>query len=93
MVGCRVHDDKHHEALKHFSHMRSDDDRADREDHITLIGRWHELRRLTGVAIVDTDEARALASWILNRNGVLDADVTPVVGDEEVKAIGKQKFG
>jgi hypothetical protein len=90
MVSWRVHDDKRHEALKHFSQMTSDDDRGDR---ITLIGHWHDLQRLTGVAIVEPDDAPAMARWILNWNHVLDADVTPVVDDDEAKAIGKQKFG
>jgi hypothetical protein len=93
MVSWRVHDDKRHEALKHFSQMTSDDDRADRGDRIKLIGRWHDLQRLTGVAIFETDDAQAIARWILNWNNVLDADVTPVVDDDEAKAMGKQKFG
>jgi Protein of unknown function (DUF3303) len=92
MVRWRVHDDKRHEALTPFSQMTSDDDRADRGDRIKLIGRWHDLRRMTGVAIFGTDDAQAIARWILNWNSVLDVDVTPVV-DDEAKAIGKQKFG
>jgi hypothetical protein len=47
---------------------------------------------MTGVAIFGTDDAQAIARWILNWNSVLDVDVTPVV-DDEAKAIGKQKFG
>ncbi len=43
MVSWRVHDDKRYEALKHFFRITSDDDRADRGDHIKPIGRWHDL--------------------------------------------------
>jgi hypothetical protein len=45
------------------------------------------------VAIVETDDAQAIASWILNWNGILDVEVAPVVDDDEARAIGKKKFG
>ena len=93
MVSWRVHDSKRHEALKYFSQMSGDDDLADRGDRIKLIGRWHDMQRFTGVAIIETDDAQAIASWILNWNGILDVEVTPVVDDEEARAIGKKKFG
>jgi hypothetical protein len=48
---------------------------------------------MTGVAIFGTDDAQAIARWILNWNNVLDVDVTPVVDDDDAKAIGNQKFG
>jgi hypothetical protein len=92
MATWRVHDAKRHDALKTFSQMTTDDDRTDMGSHIKLIGRWHDLQRFTGVAIFETDDPEALASWILNWNGIIDIDVTPVLDDAEVRALGKKKF-
>src|SRR5205823_13342498 len=60
---------------------------------ITLMGRWHDGQRFPGVAISETDDAPAMASWILHWNSIRDAAVTPVVDDEEARAIGKKRFG
>src|SRR5947209_6375176 len=92
MVRWRVHDGKRHEALKHFSQMTGDDDLAGRGDRIQLIGRWHDMQRFTGVASIETDDAHAIASGILHWNSILDVEVTPVVDDEEARAIGKKRF-
>src|SRR5947208_7060857 len=93
MVRWRVHDGKRHEALQHFSPMTGDDDPAERGDRITLMGRWHDRQRFPGVAIIETDDAPTMASWILYWNSIRDAAVTPVVDDEEARAIGKKRFG
>jgi hypothetical protein len=92
MVSWRVHPDKRHEALKTFSRMTSADDSADRGEKIKLIGRWHDLQRFTGVAICETDDAQAIAAWALNWNNVLDIEATPVLDDDECRAVGKRKF-
>lgn len=93
MITWRAHTDKRHEVLKAFSHMTSADDAKDRGDKIKMIGRWHDLSGFTGVAICETDDAHALAAWVLNWNGALDLETVPVLDDEEARAVGKTKLG
>ena len=92
MVNFRIHEDKRHEALKTFSQMTAEDDQADMGERVTLIGRWHDLASFTGVAIVESDDAQAIASWALNWNSSLDIEVTPVLDDEEAREVGRKKF-
>lgn len=91
MVKWRVHESKRHEALKAFAHMTEADDKADMGNNIRLIGRWHDLAGFTGVAICETEDPKAIASWILNWNAVLDATAIPVLDDKDARAVGKMK--
>jgi hypothetical protein len=93
MVNWRIHDDKRREALEAFSQMTAEDDRRDIGDDIRLIGRWHDLVSFTGLAIFETDDPHAIAAWLLNWNAILDAEVTPVLDDEETRKVGRKKFG
>jgi hypothetical protein len=71
--------------------MTEADDKADHGSNIKLIGRWHDLAQFTGVAIFESDDAAAIANWVLNWNSIMDAEVTPVVDDAEARAIGKAR--
>ena len=93
LLNWRIHEDKRHEALKAFSAMTAEDDRADMGGNITLIGRWHDLVAFEGLAICETDDPTAVTNWILNWNQILDCDVTPVLDDEEARAVGRAKLG
>jgi len=93
LVTWRIHDDKRHEALKAFSAMTAADDQADFGDNLRVIGRWHDLVSFTGAAVCETDDAAAVHQWILNWNEIIDADVIPVLDDEEARAVGRAKFG
>jgi hypothetical protein len=55
------------------------------------IGRWHDLARGRGVVICESESAEAVASWVLNWNSLLDADVVPVLDDNETRALGKTR--
>jgi hypothetical protein len=88
LVTWRVHDEHRHDALKAFSAMSAEDTRADLGDSVKLIGRWHDLVSFNGVAICESDDAAAVANWLLNWNSVLDAEVTPVLDDDEARAVG-----
>jgi hypothetical protein len=90
MVSWRVHEDKRHDALKAFSKMTADDDKKDIGDNVKLIGRWHDIQRFTGVAIFETEDPKAIARWILNWNHIIDADVAPVLDDEETREVGRK---
>ncbi len=89
----RIHEDKRHEAFKAFSAMTAEDDRADMGENVTLVGRWHDLVAFEGALICETDDPTAVPKWILNWNHIIDCDVTPVLDDEETRAIGRAKFG
>ncbi len=89
----RIHEDKRHEAFKAFSAMTAEDDRADMGENVTLIGRWHDLVAFEGALICETDDPTAVPKWILNWNHIIDCDVTPVLDDEETRAIGRAMFG
>ena len=93
MVSWRIHDDQRHDAFKTFSGMTSADDEADHGPNVKLIGRWHDLAQFTGVAICETDDPQAIANWVLNWNSVIDAEVVPVLDDDEAREVGKARFG
>ena len=92
MLTWCVHPDQRHDAFKAFCAMTPEEDEADRGPNIKLIGRWHDLQQFTGVAIAETDDPQAIASWALNWNSVLDLEVTPVLDDDEAKEVGQKKF-
>jgi len=92
MVTYSIHPDKRHQALQAFSQMTTVDDQADLGEKITLIGRWHNLGGGTGIAIVESNDAQALASWAINWNHIMNLEVKPVIDDAEARAVGKQKF-
>jgi hypothetical protein len=91
MITWRVHEDQRHDVLQSFSQMTAEDDRADYGDAIRLIGRWHDVASFTGVAICESDDAIAVANWMLNWNSALDLEVTPVLDDEETRALGRAR--
>ncbi len=92
MVTWRVHPDKRQAVFNAFSQMTAEDDKKDTGDKIKLIGRWHDLSEFTGVAICESDDAQAVASWALNWNNVLDLKTVVVLDDEEARAVGRNKL-
>ena len=92
MVTWRIHADKRQAAFTTFSQMTAEDDKKDMGDKIKLIGRWHDLSQFTGVAICESDDAQAVASWALNWNNVLDVQTVVVLDDEEARAVGRNKL-
>ena len=89
MVTWQVHEDQRHDVLRVFAGM-NDEEAADEFSDITLIGRWHDLVGFTGVAIVETDDPNALTAWLLKWNGAIDIDATPVLDDDEARAVGRE---
>ena len=91
MLSWRLHQEKRQDALKGFSAMTTDDDKADMGENIRLIGRWRDLAGGTGIAIFETNDPVALSNWALNWTPVLYAVVTPVLDDEETRKLGKTR--
>jgi len=92
MLTWRVHQDKKQAAFNAFSQMTAEDDKKDMGEKIRLIGRWHDLSQMTGVAICESDDAQAVASWALNWNNVLDVETVVVLDDEEARSVGRNKI-
>ena len=92
LLTFRVHPDKRQSAFVAFSQMTAEDDLRDMGSKIKLIGRWHDLSDFSGVAICESDDPLAMASWALNWNNVLDVKTVVVLNDEEARAVGKKKL-
>jgi len=92
MVTWRVHPDKRQAVFNAFSQMTTADDKKDTGDKIKLIGRWHDLSQFTGVAICESNDAQAVASWALNWNSSLDLTTSVVLDDEEAREVGRKKI-
>ena len=92
MVTWRVHPDKRQTVFNAFSQMTTADDKKDTGDKIKLIGRWHDLSQFTGVAICESNDAQAVASWALNWNSSLDLTTSVVLDDEEAREVGRKKI-
>ena len=92
MVTWRIHPDKRQAVFNAFAQMTADEDKKDIGDKVRLIGRWHDLSQFTGVAICESDDAQAVASWALNWNSFLDVQTVVVLDDEEARAVGRKKM-
>ena len=92
MLTWRVHPEKRQAAFTAFSQMTPEDDQKDMGSNIKLIGRWHDLSEFSGVAICETDDPQALASWALNWNNVLDLRPVIVLDDQEAREVGRKKI-
>jgi len=92
MLKWRVHPEKRHDVLKGFSQMDAAADKEDMGDKIKLIGRWHDVAKFEGIAVYESDDPMAISSWALNWNSVLDAEVSVVLDDNEVREVGKKKL-
>jgi hypothetical protein len=84
MVEWRVQDDKRHEALRAFAGMNEEEAASEFGD-LKVIGRWHDLIGLTGVAIVETANPESLNAWLIQWNDIVDIQTTPVLDDDEAR--------
>jgi hypothetical protein len=55
-------------------------------DNVTLLGRWHAIGELRGVAIVEATDASGLAAWILQWGDLFSFTSAPALSDEELGA-------
>ena len=55
-----------------------------------MVGRWHDIGRISGTA----DDPTLMAKWALEWNDLFETDVRPVMTDEQagplIAQIGKQ---
>jgi len=58
---------------------------------VTHISRWHGVSGL-GWGVVETDDPKNIADWLLRWTDLISYDVFPVITDEEIGAL-LQKHG
>ena len=92
MVTWRLHPDKRDAAIEGFARMTAEDDKRDMGENIKLIGRWHDMSEGTGVAICESDDPLAMATWALHWSTVLDLQTRVVLDDQEARAVGKKRI-
>ena len=88
LITWKLHADKRHETLAQFSKMTPAEEKALMGD-MRLIGRWHDLQSGRGAAVYEASDAAALARYSLAWNKYMDLEISPVLDDEETRAIGK----
>jgi len=74
-----------------FGKMSPADDLKDTGEHITVLGRWHELSGSGGVCICECSDASHLNSWMLNWGPICNISVSPVVDDAGARAAMQDK--
>ena len=89
LVTWQLHEGKLHDTLAMFAQMSDEDEQAQMPEGVRIIGRWHDLVRGSGAAVVESPSAEALAAYSLGWNQFMDLDVTPVVEDDEARALGR----
>jgi len=55
-------------------------------DNVTLLGRWHAIGELSGVAIIEATDTNGLAEWVLQWGDLFAFTTTPALSDEELGA-------
>jgi Protein of unknown function (DUF3303) len=55
-------------------------------DNVTMLGRWHAIGELRGVAIVEATDTSALAAWVLQWGDLFNFTTVPALSDEELGA-------
>jgi len=56
------------------------------------LGRWHSANGRTGWSVVETDDPKILADWLLRWTDIISYDIEPVISDEEIGSLF-QKHG
>jgi hypothetical protein len=62
---------------------------------VKLIGRWHNIGQISGVAVAEADDPLLMSKWALDWNDLFEMEVRPVATDEQVgpimaEAVSKQ---
>ncbi|TKC87690.1 DUF3303 domain-containing protein [Trinickia terrae] len=55
-------------------------------ENVTLLGRWHAIGEIGGVAIAEAADANGLAAWLIQWGDLLSFTTTPALNDEELGA-------
>ncbi|PJG43253.1 hypothetical protein XA39_08685 [Acinetobacter tandoii] len=50
---------------------------------IKMLGRWHAIAQLSGVAIIEASDAMLIQQWVMEWNDLLSMEVYPALTDEQ----------
>ncbi len=53
-------------------------------DGVKMLGRWHAVCPISGVAIAESNDVSALQNWVLAWSDVFSMDVHPAITDEQL---------
>ncbi len=83
MFKWKIHQDKRNDVMTSFAEMELIDYQNQQGPTIKILGRWHDVINMTGVAICETDDTEALSVYLMKWNAVCDFEIVPVLDDEE----------
>lgn len=92
MGSWKIHEDKRHEVLDMFAKMDLEEYKTQHGPEIKFLGRWHDLARLRGWLLFETDNLEAVNLWLTIWTGVCDIEIAPVVEDDEAHATMRKFF-
>ena len=81
--------DKFLSVARKWSSMSPQERAQEPGEGVTKIGGWHDLSGRHGVVIIESNDTAAVGRWVGRWNPYLDIEVSAVVDDEEVAAIGR----
>ena len=59
-------------------------------DSVNVLTRWHGAGTNMGWSVVETDDPKSIADWLLSWNNLITYDLTPVLADEEIGEIASK---
>lgn len=54
---------------------------------IKMLGRWHAVAKLSGFAIVETDDAELMQQWVMEWSDLLSMEAYPALTDDQAGPI------
>ena len=90
MIRWEIHPDRRADVLAGFAGMDLRDYQTQQGPAVEVLGRWHDIINMTGIAICETDDAEALGLWLAQWHAVCDFDIAPVLDDEEAHAAARK---
>ena len=90
-VKYQVDRDKQADTQAFFANMSEEERAKEAPDGVNLVGRWHELPKGWGAAIVEAESQEALTAWTMSWSGACTFPVIkPVVDDDTGTKLLKQ---
>ena len=89
LASWSIPEDKWLPVCKRWGSM-SAQERANAGDGVRIIGRWHHMTARTGVVILQAEDLAAVQRYVGQWNAHLDAELVPVLDDEQSAAVARQ---
>ncbi|WP_111893193.1 DUF3303 domain-containing protein [Acinetobacter sp. MB5] len=53
-------------------------------DGVKMLGRWHAVAQLSGVAVIEASDAELIQQWVMEWNDLLCMEAFPALTDEQI---------